>query len=195
MVEASSGLRKAQQDLLLDMLQKKFRIFLSYDIPKEGGEETLSQMPGDFSQGGEVDRFFNKDHNFSITWYSSTGEFYNKLSAERLEAMKSLQGKSKRQRAMHQARELLKSPCFVIAHELFDALPIHQFHLNQRREWCEKVVALNQDTNDLEFTITDGPTDNTMVKLKPDQFFSKEAKKDLRPGDSIELCPEASTVM
>jgi len=44
------------------------------------------------------------------------------------------------------AKELMKNPCFVIAHELFDALPIHQFHYNAKRQWCEKVVQLNKET-------------------------------------------------
>ena len=32
-----------------------------------------------------------------------------------------------------------------------------------------------------------------MVKvLKPKKFFSKEAKEDLKPGDTFEICPSAS---
>jgi len=49
----------------------------------------------------------------------------------------------------------MKNPCFVIAHELYDALPIHQFHLNQQKDWCEKVVTLDPETNQLRFEITD----------------------------------------
>ena len=59
----------------------------------------------------------------------------------------------------------MKNPCFVIAHELFDALPVHQFHYNDRREWCEKVLVINAETKELEFTITDGPTENVNTKL------------------------------
>jgi len=55
----------------------------------------------------------------------------------------------------------MNNPCFLIAHELFDALPIHQFHYNERREWCEKVVTIDESSNELRFSITDGPTDNT----------------------------------
>ena len=54
----------------------------------------------------------------------------------------------------------MKNPCFVIAHELYDALPIHQFHYNERREWCEKVVIYNAETDEIEFSITDSPTEN-----------------------------------
>ena len=59
----------------------------------------------------------------------------------------------------------MNNPCFLIAHELFDALPIHQFHYNERREWCEKVVTIDESSNQLQFSITDGPTDNTASKL------------------------------
>jgi len=60
---------------------------------------------------------------------------------------------------------MMKNPCFVIAHELFDALPIHQFHYNAAGEWCEKVVQINQETKELEFAISPGPTENTITKL------------------------------
>lgn len=33
-------------------------------------------------------------------------------------------------------------PCIVIAHELFDALPIQQFTYCKGKGWCEKVVNL-----------------------------------------------------
>ena len=63
------------------------------------------------------------------------------------------------------AKEMMRNPCFILAHELYDALPIHQFHYNERHEWCEKVVVLDQDTNELKFSISDGPTENTLNKL------------------------------
>jgi hypothetical protein len=43
----------------------------------------------------------------------------------------------------------------------------------------------------LEFKITDLPTEDVFTKFNPDKFFSKEAKEDLLPGDSIEICPAA----
>ena len=84
----------------------------------------------------------------------------------------------------------MRNPCFILAHELYDALPIHQFHYNERHEWCEKVVVLDQDTNELKFSISDGPTENTLNKLQPEKFFTKEMKDDLKVGDSIEICPD-----
>ena len=64
----------------------------------------------------------------------------------------------------NKVRLLTKNPCFVLAHELYDALPIHQFHMNERREWCEKVVKVDDEGN-LHFDITDGPTENVQHKL------------------------------
>lgn len=46
-----------------------------------------------------------------------------------------------------QARLLMKNPCFVLAHELYDALPIHQFHFSDKHQWCEKVVKLDPETD------------------------------------------------
>lgn len=89
----------------------------------------------------------------------------------------------------------MKNPCFVIAHELFDALPIHQFHYNHNKQWCEKVIQINLETEELEFAITPGPTENVSIKLQPEKFFTAEAKADLKAGDSIEICPEAISII
>ena len=67
----------------------------------------------------------------------------------------------------------MKNPVFLLAHELYDALPIHQFHMNEKREWCEKVVVINEHTNELEFGITDGPTENVQIKLQPEKYFNE----------------------
>lgn len=52
-------------------------------------------------------------------------------------------------------------------------------------------MILDENSGELRFAISEGPTENTITKLQPDKFFSEEAKKDLKPGDSIEICPEA----
>lgn len=57
----------------------------------------------------------------------------------------------------------MQNPCFVLCHELFDALPIHSFQMNNQRQWCEKVVALEE--GQLTFTLTEGPTENVVNKL------------------------------
>lgn len=86
----------------------------------------------------------------------------------------------------------MKNPCFIIAHELYDALPVHQFHYTEQREWCEKVLIINAETQELEFSISDGPTENVQTKLQPEKYFTEEALKDIKPGDSIEICPDAT---
>lgn len=40
---------------------------------------------------------------------------------------------AKQRRLERQAEQLMRNPCFVLAHELYDALPIHQFHFNEKR--------------------------------------------------------------
>ena len=94
MIEASETLRKSQQDRLLKFFQEDQKIFMSYDI-KGNGEEDGSNNKGNKKkmrqqQRGlgeskqEVDRFFNKDQNVSIAWYSSLKEYYNDYLIERL---------------------------------------------------------------------------------------------------------------
>ena len=62
MVESSENLAKQQQERLLDLIQKKLNVFLSYDLKaKEEGR----------------DRFFNKDQGFSIGWYPNVKSVYN----------------------------------------------------------------------------------------------------------------------
>lgn len=62
MVESSENLAKQQQERLLDLIQKKLNIFLSYDLDaKEQGR----------------DRFFNKDQGFSIEWHQNVKSVYN----------------------------------------------------------------------------------------------------------------------
>jgi hypothetical protein len=37
-------------------------------------------------------------------------------------------------------------------------------------------------------------TDNVDKVLKPDKLFGKDLAKEVKPGDSIEICPAASTL-
>lgn len=186
LIEASPNLRKVQQDKLLKYLQEKLNIFLSYQVPPKSDQSESKVV---------IDRFKNKDQNFTINWYPSLSDYYNEYLKNKLDYMSDLTAKGKKQNVKdskkQKAKFELKNPCFVIAHELFDALPIHKFHFSERREWCEKVVTINPETDQLEFSITDLPTENTVSKLQPDKYFSDEAKLDLKPGDSIEICSEA----
>ena len=81
MVEASPNLAKKQQERLLDQLQKKHDIFLTYDLEK----------PEDLQSAGpiEIERFYNKDHNFSIGWYPDLKSLYNIKLHNQLKALES----------------------------------------------------------------------------------------------------------
>jgi hypothetical protein len=113
----------------LKCLQEELQIFLSYEILEKKKEDSKSpDMPG-MEEQGEVDRFHNKEQNFSITWYNSLNEYYNYYLEKRLDVMKNVTNKGKKKNlerdAKKQAKELMKNPVFLIAHELYDALPIH----------------------------------------------------------------------
>ncbi len=82
------------------------------------------------------------------------------------------------------------APMFVIAHELYDALPIHQFKYLGANQWCEKVIALNKDL--LVYTDSAPNTETVIKVLQPDKLFSESAKKDLKEGDLFEICPKAN---
>lgn len=89
------------------------------------------------------------------------------------------------------SQEKLKlSPCLVLAHELYDALPVHQFEFSgDTHQWHERVVSVNQNTQELEFGIQKEPnTENVIKVLKPDKLFTKEMLSEIKPGDTIEIC-------
>jgi SAM-dependent MidA family methyltransferase len=52
---------------------------------------------------------------------------------------------------------------FILAHELYDALPIYQFKYLGNNEWCEKVIKLIDEN--LEFADSDPQTDNVIKVL------------------------------
>jgi len=53
--------------------------------------------------------------------------------------------------------EVPSGPTCIIAHEFFDALPVHQFRRTERG-WVEKLVAMNEENNSLEFVLSPGAT-------------------------------------
>lgn len=113
LVEASPNLMKVQQDKLLKFLQDDLNIFMSFQMPQNQQK---------------VDRFQNKDQNLSISWYPSLKDYYNEYLKVRLELVQSMTKSGKKAKLdREQAQVFMKNPCFVLAHELYDALPIHQF--------------------------------------------------------------------
>jgi len=82
---------------------------------------------------------------------------------------------------------------FVLAHELYDALPIYQFKYLGNNEWCEKVIRLSKE-GQMEIADSEPQNDNVKKVLNPRKFFTPEALRDLKYGDTFELCPQASSI-
>lgn len=102
-------------------------IFLTYIIPDKDQQKAAIE---------KVEKFKNKDQNFEICWYPSLKSYYNEYLHSRLELLKTKNEREAKKQA-------LGNPIFLLAHELYDALPVHSFQLNEKREWCEKVVQIN----------------------------------------------------
>lgn len=97
----------------------------------EEKKEKKGKKDKDQDDAPVVDTFFNKEINFSISWYSSLQEYHNQYMMDRIKIMDELTDKGKKTDIEHEQKmraiELMKNPCFLIAHELYDALPIYQF--------------------------------------------------------------------
>ncbi len=79
-----------------------------------------------------IDRFLNEDQNFSIGWYPNIKSLYNATLEQHLASLEKFNDKKskaspKDTKHFNEAKAPVIDPMFVIAHELFDALPIHQF--------------------------------------------------------------------
>eukprot|EP01017_Pseudomicrothorax_dubius_P004982 TRINITY_DN1114_c0_g1_i2.p1 TRINITY_DN1114_c0_g1~~TRINITY_DN1114_c0_g1_i2.p1 ORF type:complete len:431 (+),score=92.58 TRINITY_DN1114_c0_g1_i2:552-1844(+) len=86
-----------------------------------------------------------------------------------------------------------KAPIIVIAHEFFDALPVNIFEYNGVN-WCEKLVNISHKPlgqNPFEFFVTQTETENVRKILKPEETFSSEVRKSLKPGFNIEISPKS----
>lgn len=85
------------------------------------------------------------------------------------------------------AKHKKESGTIVLAHELFDALPIHQFEVSKRGQWCERMVDINIDprnstsssvetsevqTNESKAVETENPSSSLSTK--------KEQRQELR---------------
>ncbi|KAI8883568.1 DUF185-domain-containing protein [Backusella circina FSU 941] len=76
---------------------------------------------------------------------------------------------------------------FIMAHEFFDALPIHSFE-KQESEWGELLIDMD-DTDETEhnFRIVRSPNPTSMSKA----YMHEERFKDFKDGDRIELSPDS----
>nr|CAB3473421.1 unnamed protein product [Digitaria exilis] len=77
-------------------------------------------------------------------------------------------------------------PTIVIAHEFYDALPIHQFQ-KASRGWCEKMVDLAEDSS-FRFVLSPHPTASLLYLSKRCGWASSE---ELEKVEQIEVCPKA----
>ncbi|PNY17001.1 NADH dehydrogenase [Trifolium pratense] len=78
------------------------------------------------------------------------------------------------------------SPTIIIAHEFFDALPVHQFQ-KASRGWCEKMVDVAEDSS-LNFVLSPHPTPATLYLLKRAKWAATE---EIAKLNQIEICPKA----
>ncbi|XP_004505701.1 uncharacterized protein [Cicer arietinum] len=78
------------------------------------------------------------------------------------------------------------SPTIIIAHEFFDALPVHQFQ-KASRGWCEKMVDVAEDSS-LHFVLSPHPTPATLYLLKRVKWAATE---EIAKLNQIEICPKA----
>ncbi|KAK7341299.1 hypothetical protein VNO80_24225 [Phaseolus coccineus] len=77
-------------------------------------------------------------------------------------------------------------PTIIIAHEFFDALPVHQFQ-KASRGWCEKMVDVAEDSS-FRFVLSPQPTPATLYLLKRLKWAAPEEFAEL---NQIEVCPQA----
>ncbi|XP_050271469.1 uncharacterized protein LOC126715082 isoform X1 [Quercus robur] len=88
----------------------------------------------------------------------------------------------------HAALEQVPSglPTIIIAHEFYDALPVHQFQ-KASRGWCEKMVDVAEDSS-FRFVLSPQPTPATLFLMKRCKWAATE---EIAKLDHIEVCPKA----
>ncbi|KAJ6814703.1 protein arginine methyltransferase NDUFAF7, mitochondrial [Iris pallida] len=80
----------------------------------------------------------------------------------------------------------LGSPTIIIAHEFFDALPVHQFQ-KASRGWCEKMVDVSDDSS-FRFVLSPQPTPALLYLMKLCRWAGLEKISKL---EHMEVCPKA----
>ncbi|XP_058115551.1 uncharacterized protein LOC131258324 [Magnolia sinica] len=78
-------------------------------------------------------------------------------------------------------------PTIIIAHEFYDALPVHQFQ-KASRGWCEKMVDVAEDSS-FRFVLSPQPTPATLLYLK--RRCKWASAEELAKLDHVEVCPKA----
>ncbi|KAJ3671111.1 hypothetical protein LUZ60_008537 [Juncus effusus] len=78
-------------------------------------------------------------------------------------------------------------PTIILAHEFYDALPIHQFQ-KAERGWSEKMIDISPDSKGFRFVLSPGPTPSLIYLAKRCKWASKE---EINKSDQIEICPKS----
>lgn len=71
-----------------------------------------------------------------------------------------------------------------VAHEFFDALPVHKFQRNEKGVWCEIMVDYDEK-QELRFVLSKGSTPASKVLIR------EEIVKEM---DHLEVCPDAGII-
>ncbi|XP_043706510.1 protein arginine methyltransferase NDUFAF7 homolog, mitochondrial isoform X2 [Telopea speciosissima] len=77
-------------------------------------------------------------------------------------------------------------PTIIIAHEFYDALPVHQFQ-RASHGWCEKMVDVAENSQ-FRFVLSPQPTPAKLYLMKRCKWAAAEDSSKL---DHIEVCPKA----
>lgn len=80
------------------------------------------------------------------------------------------------------------SATIIIAHEFYDALPVHQFQ-RASRGWCEKMVDVAEDSG-FRFVLSPQPSAATVFLMKRYKWAVEE-KEEVSKFNQIEVCPKA----
>ena len=86
LVEASPNLAAQQQERILAELQERQNIFLSYDLRTVENRAQEGNARGSPTEV-KIERFHNKDLNFSISWYPDLKALYNHTLETQLAAL------------------------------------------------------------------------------------------------------------
>ncbi|CAI9108163.1 OLC1v1007703C2 [Oldenlandia corymbosa var. corymbosa] len=78
------------------------------------------------------------------------------------------------------------TPTIIIAHEFYDALPVHQFQ-RASHGWCEKMVDVTENSS-FQFVLSPRPTPATLYLMKRCKWAEAGEFSKL---DQIEICPRA----
>ena len=86
------------------------------------------------------------------------------------------------------------APCFLVAHEFFDALPIHKFQLTQEGRWREVMIA--NETNPeaehpFQYVLAPAETAASLNVNSPSRTTQRFHPSYFKEGDTIEVSPDA----